>query len=94
MTQSILKHNIWKASVVTAIFILVAEIIAFRSGNYLVVNHPERSDVIVVLAGDHNDLRYWRGLQLLREHYGRRMLVDAQLIASTGAAMRNMPLIL
>ena len=76
-TQFILKHNAWKAVVVTAIFILVAAIIAFRSGNYLVVNRPERSDVIVVLAGDHNDLRYWRGLQLLREHYGRRMLVDA-----------------
>ena len=71
-----MKHKVWKA-VVTAIFILGVVIIAFRSGNYLVVNHPERSDVIVVLAGDHNDLRYWRGLQLLREQYGRRMLVDA-----------------
>jgi uncharacterized SAM-binding protein YcdF (DUF218 family) len=77
MTHSILKHNIWKASVVTAIFILIVAIFVFRSGNFLVVNHPERSDVIVVLAGDHNDLRYWRGLQLLREHYGNRMLVDA-----------------
>ncbi len=48
-----------------------------RSGRYLVVNRPERSDVIVVLAGDHNDLRYWRGLELLREGYGRQMLVDA-----------------
>jgi len=47
------------------------------SGDYLVVNHPERSDVIVVLAGDHNDLRYWRGLELLREGYGQQMLVDA-----------------
>jgi uncharacterized SAM-binding protein YcdF (DUF218 family) len=48
-----------------------------RSGNYLVVNQPERSEVIVVLAGDHNDLRYWRGLELLRDGYGERMLVDA-----------------
>jgi hypothetical protein len=41
------------------------------------VNQPERSDAIVVLAGDHNDLRYWRGLELLREGYGQQMLVDA-----------------
>jgi hypothetical protein len=60
-----LKHNAWKAFVVTAIFSLVAAIVAFHSGDYLVVNRPEQSDVIVVLAGDHNDLRYWRGLQLL-----------------------------
>jgi uncharacterized SAM-binding protein YcdF (DUF218 family) len=32
---------------------------------------------MVVLAGDHNDLRYWRGLELLRDSYGQRMLVDA-----------------
>lgn len=77
MTQSILKFSAWKAFVVTAIFIFVTAIIVFHSGDYLVVNHPEHSDVIVVLAGDHNDLRYSRGLQLLREQYGHRMLVDA-----------------
>jgi len=47
-----------------------------RSGRYLVVNQPERSDVIIVLAGDHNDRRYWRGLNLLREGFGQHLVVD------------------
>jgi len=51
--------------------------ILFHAGDYLVVNQPERSDAIVVLAGDHNDQRYWRGLELLREGYGQQMFVDA-----------------
>jgi uncharacterized SAM-binding protein YcdF (DUF218 family) len=72
-----LKHKTLKALIVVAIAIFVVAIVVLRAGDYLVVNHPERSDVIVVLAGDHNDLRYWRGLELLREGYGHRMLVDA-----------------
>jgi uncharacterized SAM-binding protein YcdF (DUF218 family) len=60
------------------VFVIIAGAFgALRAGSYLVVNHPERSDVIVVLAGDHNDRRYWRGLQLLREGYGQQMVVDA-----------------
>ena len=61
----------------TAVLIAASIFGLSRSGNYLVVNRPERSEVIVVLAGDHNDLRYWRGLGLLRDGYGERMLVDA-----------------
>jgi hypothetical protein len=64
------------------VFIAIATILAgafalSRSADYLVVNHPERSDVIVVLAGDRNDHRYWSGFELLRDGYGRKMLLDA-----------------
>ena len=62
---------------IAAVILFVGVFGALRSGRYLVVNQPERSDVIVVLAGDHNDLRYWRGLELLREGYGQQMLLDA-----------------
>jgi uncharacterized SAM-binding protein YcdF (DUF218 family) len=72
-----LKHPIVKTLIAIAIVLIVGAFVIFRSGEYLVVNHPERSDIIVVLAGDHNDLRYWRGLGLLREGYGQRMQVDA-----------------
>jgi uncharacterized SAM-binding protein YcdF (DUF218 family) len=65
-----------KIGILFAFGMLIIVIVAY-SGGYLVVNSPEGSDVIVVLAGDHNDLRYWRGLDLLRKGYGRRMLVDA-----------------
>ena len=53
-----------------AIFLIV------QSGSHLIVDHPERSDAILVLGGDRNDVRYWRGLELLRAGYGRQMILD------------------
>src|ERR1700730_17402887 len=48
-----------------------------KSGEYLVMDHPAHADVIVVLAGDRTDRRFFRGLELLHEGYAPRMLVDA-----------------
>jgi uncharacterized SAM-binding protein YcdF (DUF218 family) len=48
-----------------------------HAGPALVVNQPQRSDVILLLAGDENDTRYWKGIELLRSGYAPRMLVDA-----------------
>ena len=49
----------------------------WAAGRFLVVDAPEPSDILVVLAGDHNDLRYKRGLQLLADGYAHLMLADA-----------------
>jgi len=57
--------------------VLVCAIVLFASGGYLVVNNPEKSDAVVVLAGDAADARYWRGMELLRAGYGRHLFVDA-----------------
>ena len=59
---------------VAAISLLVA---GLGAGRFLVIDAPEPSDVLVVLAGDHNDLRYKRGLQLLADGYAPLMLADA-----------------
>lgn len=72
-----IKYKTVKALVALIFGIIVIAFGILRSDRYLVVNHPERSDVIVVLAGDHDDRRYWRAISLLREGYGRRMIVDA-----------------
>ena len=66
-----------KALIVIIVIIFIAAIGVPHAGDYLVVNHPERSDVILVLSGDHNDHRYWGGVELLREGYAPQMLVDA-----------------
>jgi len=50
--------------------------LARRSGSFLVVHRPHPADVIIVLAGDLNDRRYWTALDLLQSGYGREMLVD------------------
>ena len=54
-------------------------LVAFRhAGRALIVNSPQRSDVILVLAGDSNDERYWKAISLLRAGYARQVLVDAR----------------
>src|SRR5215813_9755561 len=75
--HNMLKVGLVKGSIAVGILACVMAIALFYSGDYLIVNSPERSDMILVLGGDHNDLRYWRGLELLREGYGQRIVVDA-----------------
>jgi uncharacterized SAM-binding protein YcdF (DUF218 family) len=63
--------------IIAAVLILIGALLFFQPGGYLVVNNAEKSDAIVMLAGDQVDLRYWRGLELLRAGYGHHFLVDA-----------------
>jgi uncharacterized SAM-binding protein YcdF (DUF218 family) len=49
-----------------------------RAGRALVVNRPQPSDVILLLAGDEDDIRFWKGIELLRAGYAPRMLVNAR----------------
>lgn len=62
-----------------AIFVIIAitAALAFaaNAGRILVQNDPQRSDVIVVLAGE-TEYRPALALQLLDRNYGRRMLLD------------------
>src|SRR5580658_5565448 len=61
----------------SVVLILICALFFFQAGSYLVVNHPEKSDAIVVLGGDAADNRYWRGMELLRSGYGQHLLLDA-----------------
>lgn len=49
----------------------------FHLGSFLVVENPQPSNAILVLAGDVNDKRYDRGIELLRHGYGEQMFLDA-----------------
>ena len=65
-----------KLTWIFVVFAFVAVVLfAANAGTILVLNAPVRSDVIVVLAGE-TDLRPSRGLELLREGYGRRLLIN------------------
>jgi uncharacterized SAM-binding protein YcdF (DUF218 family) len=50
------------------------------SGRFLVVNQLQRTDVIVVLAGE-TDRRPSRGLELLSQNYASQMLLDVPAAA-------------
>lgn len=47
------------------------------AGRLLVVNQPQKSDAIVVLAGG-RDSRYYKGLQMLDQGYGQVLFLDAR----------------
>jgi len=54
-------------------------VMVFRnSGNFLVVDHRQKSDVILITQGDSLDASYWMALRLLTDGYGRELLVDAR----------------
>jgi hypothetical protein len=46
-----------------------------KAGNFLIVDDPRQSDAILVLAGE-TDIRPRRGLELLRQGYAERMVID------------------
>src|SRR5579863_5496989 len=46
-------------------------------GGQLVVDKPEKSDAIVVLAGSEADSRYWHALELLRAGEAQHLVLDA-----------------
>jgi hypothetical protein len=49
-----------------------------HSGTFLVVDNHERSDAIVVTQASSLDKPYWVGLYMLKDGYGRELLVDAR----------------
>jgi uncharacterized SAM-binding protein YcdF (DUF218 family) len=67
----------FKAGLAFCVIVLI--LLGLRhAGPALVVNQPQPSDVILMLAGDVNDTRYWKGIELLRASYAPQMLVDAR----------------
>jgi hypothetical protein len=63
-----------KRLVIPAVIVMAVIPLIVQSGSYLTIDSPEKSDAIIVLAGDRNDVRYWRGLELLRAGFGRQMI--------------------
>lgn len=57
-----------------AIALLITIFLA-GAGKMLVIDAPEKSDIIVVLAGE-TERRPARGIELLRQGYARRMILD------------------
>ena len=61
-------------------FIAIVVVFAANAGKWLVIDAPEPSDVIVVLAGE-TDRRPARALQLMEQGYGRMELLDVPATA-------------
>ncbi len=70
------RKRIWFFAVVLAAIIVFAA----NAGRMLIVDSPQPSDVIVVLAGE-TDRRPAYALQLLHRGYGHRVLIDVPTAA-------------
>jgi len=69
----------WKVRVVLIVVLSGWLLFSVTSGGFLVVNNPQRADVIVVLAGE-TFRRPNRGLELLSQNYAPRMLLDVPAV--------------
>jgi len=72
------KRRIW--IFMGIILALLVGTFATSAGRMLVVNDPQRSDVILVLAGE-TERRPARALELLGQGYGRRVVIDVPAVA-------------
>ena len=70
-------RRFWMIAAVLAAMLLI---FAANAGRMLVVDAPQPSDVILVLAGE-TDRRPARALQLLDQGYGRRVVIDVPVAA-------------
>ncbi len=65
-----------KAFTLFLLLIVVCGLLALQPGSWLIVNNLQKSDAIVALGAYDNDLRYLRGLELLRTGYGNNLIED------------------
>lgn len=69
------------------IVLLVCAFIFLQPGGFLVVNNPQKSDVVVVLGGESVDDRYWKGMELLRAGYAQHLVLDATTGVTYGQSL-------
>lgn len=59
------------------IAVVVLIVCTLHLASFLEVERLQKADAIVVLAGDVNDRRYQKGMELLRAEYGPRLFLNA-----------------
>jgi uncharacterized SAM-binding protein YcdF (DUF218 family) len=67
-------------------------ILGAHAGSFLIVNEPKRADVIVVLSGDFEDVRFRKGLDLLRAGYAQELVLDAPVWTEYGRKSSDLAL--
>jgi hypothetical protein len=71
------SHSTGKHRVIVFVILFcgLAILLLAKAGSFLIVDTPQPSDVILVLAGE-TDFRPRRALDLIAQHYGRRVILD------------------
>lgn len=71
------RRNIISFLVIVIVLILILGALASQAARFLVLDEPEKSDAIVVLAGE-TSVRPARALELLRQGMAPHMFLDAE----------------
>ncbi len=71
--------SVLKRILVLAVVIVLAVLLLAHAGSFLIVNAPERSDVMVVLEGGAGSSRYQQAVKLQKQGYAPRIMVDADV---------------
>ena len=71
-----MEANIRRA-IVASVAVIALLLLGRHAGSLLVIDQPRPADAIVVLGGDHNDVRYQRGLALLQSGQAQELFVDS-----------------
>lgn len=65
--------------ILTLVLLAIVAILLLRyAASFLVLNSPQPSDVILVLAGDDAEPRYWHAVKLLKADDAKRIVVDLE----------------
>jgi hypothetical protein len=78
MVRSISSKMTLKRVVLAIVVVGIVLLLASRVGRFLVVDDPQPSDAIVVLAGE-TDLRPSHAIELLRQHAAPHVFLDVQV---------------
>jgi uncharacterized SAM-binding protein YcdF (DUF218 family) len=71
-----------KGLVVVLVLMAFGYFVVSHSAAVLVANDPAQSDVILVLAGDREDSRFWHAKELMEKGYAPSLILDVQVSVS------------
>jgi uncharacterized SAM-binding protein YcdF (DUF218 family) len=73
------RFSMFKRFIVLIAIIILVIVLLSHAGSFLVLNVPEHADVILVLGGGADGSRYWHAVELQKQGYADRILLDASV---------------
>ena len=76
------RWSVFNRLIVLIACVILVIVLLSHAGSFLVVNAPEHSDVILVLAGTADESRYRHAIKLQKQGYADKIVLDASVTQS------------
>jgi uncharacterized SAM-binding protein YcdF (DUF218 family) len=73
------RWSVFNRLIVLIACVVLVVMLLSHAGSFLVLNAPEHSDAILVLAGGAGGSRYWHAIKLQKQGYADKVLLDASV---------------